>query len=129
MGTGASVSSEKAKRYCLIGAGACGLPIVKNFAERGIPFDCFEMEDDVGGIWNPKSDRHVYETICLNTSTSLTKYTDYNMPKGSPQFLNKKQAIDYLRSYARHFNLYDHITFKTKVEEGEKHVDKWLVTV
>lgn len=123
------MTSETAKRYCLIGAGACGLPIVKNFAERGIPFDCFEKEADVGGIWNPKSASHVYETICLNTSTSLTKYVDFNMPKGSPQFLNKNQAIDYLRSYARHFHLYDHITFNTTVEKVEKHGDKWLVTV
>ncbi|MDA7947810.1 MAG: NAD(P)-binding domain-containing protein [Hyphomicrobiaceae bacterium] len=120
---------DSAKRYCLIGAGACGLAIVKNFAERGIPFDCFEKESDVGGIWNPDSPSHVYETICLNTSRSLTKYVDFNMPKGSPQFLSKDAAIDYVRAYARHFGLYDHITFNTTVENVEKHDDKWLVTV
>jgi len=124
-----SVTSETAKRYCLIGAGACGLPIVKNFAERGIPFDCFEMESDVGGIWNPESKRHVYETICLNTSKSLTKYVDFKMESGTPNFLNKTQAIDYLRSYARHFKLYDHITFNTTVQKVEKNGEKWLVTV
>jgi hypothetical protein len=126
---GETVTSEKAKRYCLIGAGACGLPIVKNFVERGIPFDCFEREADVGGIWNPESPSHVYETICLNTSVSLTKYVDFDMSRDMPQFLNKHQAIDYLRSYARHFKLYDHISFNTTVQEVEKHGDKWLVTV
>lgn len=123
------MSAERTKRYCLIGAGACGLAVVKNFAERGIPFDCFEKESDVGGIWNPQSASHVYETICLNTSRSLTKYTDFNMPKGVPQFLSKDQAIDYVRSYARHFALYDLITFNTCVEKVEKNGDKWLVTV
>ena len=123
------MSAESTKRYCLIGAGACGLAVVKNFAERGIPFDCFEKESDVGGIWNPQSASHVYETICLNTSRSLTKYTDFNMPKGVPQFLSKDQAIDYVRSYARHFALYDLITFNTCVEKVEKNGDKWLVTV
>ena len=34
-------------RYCLIGAGACGLAVVKNFKERGIPFDCLEREADL----------------------------------------------------------------------------------
>ena len=29
---------EAVKRYCIIGAGACGLPVAKTFAERGIPF-------------------------------------------------------------------------------------------
>ncbi len=123
------VSTESAKRYCLIGAGACGLAVVKNFAERGIPFDCFEKEADVGGIWNPESPSHVYETICLNTSRSLSKYVDFNPPQGTPEFMSKGQAIDYVRSYARHFGLYDHITFNTAVEKVEKNGDKWMVSV
>ena len=65
------MSTPSAKRYCLIGAGACGLAVVKNFAERGIPFDCFEKESDVGGIWNPEAPSHVYETICLNTPSGV----------------------------------------------------------
>lgn len=123
------MSTESAKRYCLIGAGACGLAVVKNFAERGIPFDCFEKESDVGGIWNPESASHVYETICLNTSRSLSKYVDFNPPQGTPEFMSKDQAIDYVRSYARNFGLYDLITFNTSVEKAEKNGDKWLVTV
>ena len=78
---GEQVSTESAKRYCLIGAGACGLAAVKNFAERAIPFDCFERESDVGGIWNTDCPSHVYETICLNTSRSLSKYVDFNRPR------------------------------------------------
>jgi NADH dehydrogenase FAD-containing subunit len=118
-----------AKRYCLIGAGACGLAVVKNFKERGIPFDCFERESDVGGIWNPNAPSHVYETICLNTSKSLSKYTGFPMPNDYPQFLSKHQAIDYIRSYAREFGLYDAITFNTEVERVERDGDKWLVTI
>jgi len=123
------VSTEGAKRYCLIGAGACGLAVVKNFAERGIPFDCFEKEADVGGIWNPECPSHVYETICLNTSRSLSKYVGFNPPQGTPEFMSKDQAIDYVRSYARNFGLYDQITFNTSVEKVEKNGDKWMVSV
>ncbi len=122
-------STESAKRYCLIGAGACGLPVVKNFKERGIPFDCFEREADVGGIWNPDAPSYVYETICLNTSKSLSKYVGYPIPKEHPQFMTKEQAIDYIQSYARHFGLYDAITFNTEVEKVERHGDKWKVKI
>lgn len=122
-------SSETAKRYCLIGAGACGLAVVKNFRERGIPFDCFEREADVGGIWNPDAPSHVYETICLNTSKSLSKYNGFPMPKDYPQFLSKQHAIDYIRAYAREFGLYDAITFNTEVKRAERDGDKWLVMV
>ncbi|HXE87293.1 MAG TPA: NAD(P)-binding protein, partial [Hyphomicrobiaceae bacterium] len=39
-------------RYCIIGAGASGLAVAKNFVQRGIPFDCLEREQDIGGLWN-----------------------------------------------------------------------------
>jgi cation diffusion facilitator CzcD-associated flavoprotein CzcO len=47
-------------RFCIIGAGACGLAVAKTFAERGIPFDCLEALADIGGIWNPESPHVVY---------------------------------------------------------------------
>lgn len=120
---------KTAKRYCLIGAGACGLAVVKTFKERGIPFDCFEREADVGGIWNPAAPAHVYETICLNTSKSLSKYTGFPMPEAYPQFVSKDQALDYIQAYARAFGLHDAITFNTAVEKAERQGDRWLVTV
>jgi cation diffusion facilitator CzcD-associated flavoprotein CzcO len=117
------------KRYCLIGAGACGLPIIKNFKERGIPFDCFESEADIGGIWNPESPNRVYEAMCLNTSKRLTRYMGYQIPEEYTQFMSRRQAVDYLHSYARHFGLYDDITFNTTVKKAVKAGDTWQVTV
>lgn len=123
------VSTRSEKRYCLIGAGACGLPAVKTFAERGIPFDCFERESDVGGIWNPESPHAVFEPTHLNTSKRLTRYTDFPMPADYPQFLSRAQAHDYIRAYARQFGLYDHITFNTEVESVERHDGSWHVKI
>lgn len=117
------------KRFCIIGAGACGLPVVKTFKERGIPFDCFESEDDIGGIWNPESPHAVFEATHLNTSKRLTRYTDFPMPAEYPQFLSRLQAHDYLRAYARHFELYDHISFRRTVETVVHRDGAWEVTV
>ncbi|MGB0058217.1 MAG: NAD(P)-binding protein, partial [Methyloceanibacter sp.] len=68
---------EMVKRYCIIGAGACGLAVAKTFAERGIPFDCFETLADIGGIWNPDSPHAVYGSTYLNSSKKLSRYPDY----------------------------------------------------
>jgi len=38
-------------KVCIIGAGSSGMVACKTFAERGIPFDCFEKSDRVGGNW------------------------------------------------------------------------------
>ena len=39
-------------RVCVIGAGAAGLGTMEVFQRHGIPFDCFEQTDRVGGHWH-----------------------------------------------------------------------------
>jgi cation diffusion facilitator CzcD-associated flavoprotein CzcO len=117
------------KRYCIIGAGACGLAVVKTFAERGIPFDCFEAEADVGGIWNPNSPHVVYGSTYLNSSKKLSRYPDFKFPDEMPHYVSAVQAQDYLRAYAAEFGLYDRITFNTRVTAVERAEDGWRVTL
>ena len=67
-------------RYCIIGAGASGLAIAKNFKQRGIPFDCLEREADLGGLWNIATDSGiVYETTHLVSASYSTSYDDLPM--------------------------------------------------
>jgi cation diffusion facilitator CzcD-associated flavoprotein CzcO len=116
-------------RYCIIGAGACGLPVAKTFAERGIPFDCFEALGDVGGIWNPESPHVVYGSTYLNSSKKLSKYPDYDIPEEWPHYLSRAQAQEYLCAYAREFGLYDRITFNAKVASAERVDGRWRVQI
>jgi cation diffusion facilitator CzcD-associated flavoprotein CzcO len=117
------------KRYCIIGAGACGLPVVKTFAERGIPFDCFETLGDVGGIWNPENPHVVYGSTYLNSSEKLSRYTDFEFAEGLPHYLSWRQAEDYLRAYAREFGLYDEISFNKSVVEAKRLKGRWRITI
>ena len=117
------------KRYCIIGAGACGLAVVKTFAERGIPFDCFEAEGDVGGIWNPDSPHAVYGSTHLNSSKKLSRYPDFKFPDEMPYYVSAAQAQEYLRAYAAEFGLYDKITFNTRVAAIERVDDGWRVQI
>jgi hypothetical protein len=116
-------------RYCIIGAGACGLAVAKTFAERGIPFDCFEALADVGGIWNPENPHAVYGSTYLNSSKKLTRYLDYDMPEEWPHYLSAAQAEDYLRAYAREFGLYDRIIFNSPVASAERVDGRWRVQI
>ena len=120
---------DRVKRYCIIGAGACGLPVVKAFAERGIPFDCFEALGDVGGIWNPQSPHVVYGSTFLNSSKKLSRYLDYKMADELPRYVSAAQAQQYLRDYAREFGLYERITFNTRVERAEPVQGGWQVSI
>jgi cation diffusion facilitator CzcD-associated flavoprotein CzcO len=88
------------QRYCIIGAGACGLAVAKTFAERGIAFDCFEALADVGGIWNPQSPHVVYGSTYLNSSKKLSRYPDFSFPEEWAFYASRAQAHVYLRAYA-----------------------------
>ena len=117
------------KRYCIIGAGACGLAVAKTFAERGIPFDCFEALGDVGGIWNPQSPHVVYGSTHLNSSKKLSRYPDFHFPEEWPHYVSRAQAQDYLRAYAREFGLYDRITFNSPVTSAERTDKGWRIKI
>ncbi len=108
------------EKYCIIGAGSSGLAAAKNFLAAGIPFDCLEQEDDVGGNWYyGKPASSVYASTHLISSKRLTEYTDFPMPEDWPQYPSHEQALEYFRRYARHFGLYERIEFNTAVEWAE----------
>jgi hypothetical protein len=105
-------------RYCIIGAGSSGLAVLKNFRQRGIPCDCLEKHDDVGGIWCCESPTStVYRSAHLISSKRLTEFTDFRMPREYPQYPSAAQVFAYLQSYARRFDLYDQIEFNTPVAQ------------
>ena len=116
------------ERYCIVGAGTSGLAVAKNFLAAGIPFDCLEREDDVGGNWYfGKPNSSVYQSTHLISSKRLTEYTDFPMPEEYPEFPSHRLVFDYLRSYAEHFGLYQHIEFNTSVLQMEPTDTGWLV--
>lgn len=116
--------------YCIVGAGASGLTVAKNFRQAGLRFDCFERQDDVGGNWrfgSPGSS--VYRSAHLISSKRLTEYTDFPMPADYPHYPSHEQVLEYLRSYARRFELYDAIRFRCGVRRIEPEGGGWRVTL
>ncbi len=66
LGLGTSAPPSTGPRVCVIGAGSSGIAVVKALADRGIPFDCFEMSDRVGGNWafrNPNGRSATYRSL------------------------------------------------------------------
>ncbi len=121
---------SSADRFCILGAGTSGLTVAKNFLQGGIPFDCLEREDDLGGNWNfGKPNSSVYASTHLISSKRLTEYTDYPMPEEYPEFPGHRQVLEYVRGYAREFGLNEHIQFNTAVEKIEPCDGGWRVVL
>ncbi|MGO8843497.1 MAG: flavin-containing monooxygenase [Methyloceanibacter sp.] len=123
-------AKNETDKVCIIGAGSSGLVTAKTFAERGIPFDCLERENDIGGLWNETTNTGVvYETTYLVSSRKYTGFEDYPMPEDYPTYPSHREALAYLRDYAQTFGVLDRIQFNTVVESAERTEEGWRVTI
>lgn len=119
-----------AQMYCVIGAGASGLAVAKNFKQRGIPFECLEREADIGGVWNFDTPSGVvYETTHMLSSKEHTAFEDFPMPDDYPMYPCHRLSLDYLRRYAEQFGLLDSIEFGKCVERVAPGDDGWRVQI
>lgn len=118
----------------MIGAGSSGIAALKALAERGIPVDCFECSDRVGGNWvfaNRNGMSSAYRSLHTNTSRDRMGYSDFPMPASYPDFPHHTLLAAYFEDYARHFGLMERITFETGVERATRDPadGTWTVTL
>ncbi|HEV7586321.1 MAG TPA: NAD(P)-binding domain-containing protein [Solirubrobacteraceae bacterium] len=110
-------------RACIIGAGSSGIAAAKSLHERGIPFDCFEKSDRVGGNWvfgNKNGMSAAYRDLFINTSRPRMEFTDYPMPESYPDFPHHTHIAAYFEKYVEHFGFREKITFDTGVERATR---------
>jgi cation diffusion facilitator CzcD-associated flavoprotein CzcO len=103
-------------RTAVIGAGSSGMVALKALVEAGVPVDCFEKGDRVGGNWvfrNTNGMSASYRSLHINTSRERMEYSDFPMPKHYPDFPHHSHIAEYFESYVDHFDLRRHIRFST----------------
>ena len=65
----------------ILGAGPCGLAAAKTLGEFGVPYECLEARDGVGGIWNVEEGLGGgYRSLETNTSTNAMRFADFPFP-------------------------------------------------
>ncbi|HWX87198.1 MAG TPA: NAD(P)-binding domain-containing protein [Solirubrobacteraceae bacterium] len=120
-------------RACIIGAGSSGIAAAKALLDRGIPFDCFDKSDQVGGNWvfgNRNGMSAAYRDLFINVSRERMAYADYPMPASYPDFPHHTHIKEYFDNYVDHFGLREHIAFETGVEHAHKREDGvWEITL
>jgi len=109
-------------RVAIIGAGSSGIAACKVLKQHGVPFNCFEAGDRVGGNWvygNSNGLSSAYQSLHINTSRPKMQYSDFPMPAHYPDFPHHAQIAEYFDQYAEHFGIKPHIRFRTKVNSAE----------
>lgn len=120
-------------KACIIGAGCSGFTTAKRLKDFGIPYDCFETSDEVGGNWyfkNPNGMSACYESLHIDTSKWRLAFEDYPVPTDWPDFPHHAQLHQYFKDYVDHFGLRKTITFNTSVTLAKRGPDGiWSVTL
>lgn len=123
----------KLPKACIIGAGCSGFTTAKRLKDVGVPYDCFEMSDEIGGNWyykNPNGMSSCYESLHIDTSKWRLAFEDFPVPADWPDFPHHAQLFQYFKDYVDHFGLRPTITFNTRVETARRTDDGlWAVTL
>jgi indole-3-pyruvate monooxygenase len=84
----------------IIGAGPSGLAVGGCLRHEGIPFVMLDRAPDVGSSW-----RQHYDRLHLHTTKQFSALPYRPFPPGTPLYPSRQQMVDYLTSYAAHFQI------------------------
>ncbi|MDB0544469.1 NAD(P)-binding domain-containing protein [Ralstonia solanacearum] len=115
------------KSIAILGGGPAGLASAKAALEMGLQPTVFEREEDIGGIWHPKSGK-TWRTMRTNVSRWCMGFSDYLWPNGADIYPTCHDVYQYLLSYATQFGLLSHMRLGCCVTHVERTGQRWAVT-
>ncbi|KAI6682320.1 hypothetical protein NL676_036201 [Syzygium grande] len=99
------------RKVVIIGAGTSGLLACKYLVKKGFDPAVFEAEYCIVGVWN-----HTMQLTRLQNAKEDYWFSDFDWPASvQEKFPSHTEILDYVESYAQHFNLYPYIKFHSKV--------------
>jgi cation diffusion facilitator CzcD-associated flavoprotein CzcO len=112
----------------VIGAGPAGLTAAKHLLEHGLQPVVLEASDDLGGQWHRTAEHSgIWEGMRTNTSKTMTAFSDFPPPESLPMFPRSEEVHDYLRAYASHFGVGEHVRTLARVTGVRRDGDRWTV--
>ncbi|XP_035830349.1 probable flavin-containing monooxygenase 1 isoform X2 [Helianthus annuus] len=100
------------KQIAIIGAGIGGLLACKYCLSKGFHPIVFDFGSEIGGVW-----ARTIKTTRLQIPKAFYQFSDFPWPASvTDEFPTQQEMINYIRSYANHFNLMPHIKFHSLVK-------------
>lgn len=116
------------QKVAIIGAGAAGLAMARELSRYQIPFEIFEQQQELGGLWSNAEGSPLYQNTHLISPKSVQAFDELAMPDDYPDFPHHRLVHAYLKNYAEHFNLRPAIRFGYKLQHMQRQENHWQLT-
>jgi dimethylaniline monooxygenase (N-oxide forming) len=108
------------RTVAIIGGGVSGLICIKCCLDGDLLPTCYEMTNDIGGLWNYDANAiegkaSVMKSTEVNTSKEFMAFSDFPPPAAYPNYMYNTKLLAYFRMYASRFNLLEYIRFRRRV--------------
>ncbi|MDT2007978.1 NAD(P)/FAD-dependent oxidoreductase [Rhodococcus opacus] len=112
--TAESLDPDREFRVAIIGAGISGLLAGLRMKQANVPFVIFEKGNEVGGTWY----ENTYPDCRTDVHSHIYAYSFF--PYDWPSYFCRQGVIlDYLKDFAKHYGLNEHIRFGTEVANAK----------
>ncbi|CAI8602764.1 unnamed protein product [Vicia faba] len=85
----------------IIGAGPSGLATAACLKQQGVPFMILERSNCIASLWQNRT----YDRLKLHLPKQFCQLPNFPFPHDFPEYPTKKQFINYLQSYTKHFQI------------------------
>ncbi|MFN3262178.1 MAG: flavin-containing monooxygenase [Pikeienuella sp.] len=115
-------------KTAIVGGGPAGLAAGRALKALGLPFDIIEGNADFGGLWNRDwALSPIYDSAHFISSRTMSAFDGFPMPEEWPDYPRHDLILDYIRSFARAFGLYEHARFGAAVSSARPAPGGWRV--
>ncbi|KAL0437309.1 UNVERIFIED_CONTAM: putative indole-3-pyruvate monooxygenase YUCCA5 [Sesamum radiatum] len=85
----------------IVGAGPSGLAVASGLKEQGVPYVILERADCIASLWQKRT----YDRLKLHLPKQFCQLPNFPFPEHYPEYPTKRQFVEYLESYTRHFGI------------------------
>lgn len=85
----------------IVGSGPSGLAVAGGLKQQGVPFIILERANCIASLWQHRT----YDRLKLHLPKQFCQLPGFPFPENFPKYPTKYQFIEYLESYAKHFDI------------------------
>ncbi len=121
--------SDLISKYAVIGAGPCGIAMIRCLTKMNIPCQGFEYHSAVGGIWNKDNPLStIYDSAHLISSKTMTQYDEFPFPDKVADFPHQSVLKEYFLGFSKEFDLNKYIRFNSAIQDVSRDEDgTWTI--